>query len=148
MAMSSRPSRWASEQGSELIEFAIVAPILMLLIAGIVDFGMLFRTYEAVTNAAREGARVGVLPGYLPADVQNRVGQYLAAAGLSAAPTVTVANVPVTTGAGTFTATSVTVNYPYQFVVLGGVGPFFGGTFGSMPLRAVSVMRIEAAAAP
>jgi hypothetical protein len=120
----------------------------MLLIAGIVDFGMMFRTFEAVTNAAREGARVGVLPGYAAADVQNRVGQYLAAAGLTAAPTVNVVNVPVTTAAGTFTATSVTVSYPYQFVVLGGVGPFFGGTFGSMPLQAASVMRIEAAAAP
>ena len=39
-------------------------PIFMFLIAGIFDFGMMFRTYEAVTNAAREGARVGVLPGY------------------------------------------------------------------------------------
>jgi len=148
MAMITRQSRWRCERGAELIEFAIVAPILMLLVAGIVDFGMMFRTYEAVTNAAREGARVGVLPGYAPADVQSRVAQYLTAAGLSGAYTVNVANVPIATGAGTFTATSVTVNYPYQFAVLGGVGPFFGGSFGSIPLQAVSVMRIEAAAAP
>ena len=42
----------------------MVAPILILLTAGIFEFGMMFRTYESVTNAAREGARVGVLPAY------------------------------------------------------------------------------------
>ena len=148
MALITQLSRWRSERGAELIEFAIVAPILILLLAGIFDFGMMFRTYEAVTNAAREGARVGVLPGYAPADVQSRVGQYLTAAGLSGAYTVNVVNVPVATGAGVFTARSVTVNYPYQFVILGGVGPLFGGSFGSISLQAVSVMRTESAAAP
>ena len=137
-----------SERGAELIEFAIVVPILLLLISGIVDFGMMFRTYEAVTNAAREGARVGVLPGYAPADVQARVNAYLGAAGLTGMRTINVANVPVATGAGTFTARSVTVTYTYQFVVLGGIAPLFGGSFGTIPLQAISVMRIEAAAGP
>ncbi len=54
---------------------------------GIIDFGLLFQRYEAVTNAAREGARIAVLPGYAQADVQARVTQYLAAAGLTATPT-------------------------------------------------------------
>ena len=31
---------------------------------GIIDFGFLFQRYEVVTNAAREGARVAILPGY------------------------------------------------------------------------------------
>ena len=46
-----------AEEGAELIEFMIVFPILMLILAGIMDFGMLLRNYEVVTNAAREGAR-------------------------------------------------------------------------------------------
>lgn len=137
-----------SERGAELIEFAIVVPILLLLISGIVDFGMMFRTYEAVTNAAREGARVGVLPGYAPADVQTRVDAYLGAAGLTGPRTVNVVNVPVATGAGTFTARSVTVTYTYTFVVLGGIAPLFGGSFGTIPLQAISAMRVEAAAGP
>lgn len=148
MAVIARRSEWRSERGSELIEFAIVAPVLILLLAGIFDFGMMFRTYEAVTNAAREGARVGVLPGYDPADVQTRVGAYLTASGLTGTYTVAVVNVPVATGAGTFTARSVTVNYTYQLAVLAPVGVAFGGSFGSVPLRAVSVMRTEAQAAP
>ena len=146
MAITQRQS-FHSERGAELIEFAIVLPILLLLIAGIVDFGMMFRTYEAVTNAAREGARVGVLPGYAPADVQTRVNAYLGAAGLAGPRVVTVVNVPVATAAGTFTARSVSVNYTYQFVILGGIAPLFGGSFGTLPLQAVSVMRTEAQAA-
>jgi hypothetical protein len=42
----------------------------------------------------------------------------------------------------------VTVNYTYQFAVLGAAAPLFGGNFGSINLNAVSVMRIETAAAP
>jgi Flp pilus assembly protein TadG len=137
-----------SERGAELIEFALILPILILLLAGIFEFGLMFRSYEAVTNAAREGARVGVLPGYAAADVQNRVSQYLASAGLPGAFTVNVTNVPVSTPAGTFNATSVDVSYTYNMSILAGVAPFFGGTFGSIPLRAVSVMRTETQAAP
>lgn len=141
-------SRLRSERGAELIEFAIVVPILVFVIAGIVDFGMMFRTYEAVTNAAREGARVGVLPGYAPVDVQSRVDAYLAASGLGGAHTTTVVNVPVTTTAGVFTARAVTLNYTYTFAVLGAAAPFFGGNFGNINLNAVSVMRTESQAAP
>jgi Flp pilus assembly protein TadG len=153
--MASIKGSWRSERGAELIEFALIAPILIFIIAGIVDFGMMFRTYEAVTNAAREGARVGVLPGYNPPDVGTRVNAYLAASGLTAVPLscaarpgVCVQNQPVATAAGVFTARAVTVNYTYQFAVLGAAAPLFGGNFGSINLNAVSVMRTETAAAP
>jgi Flp pilus assembly protein TadG len=141
--------RWRrSELGSQLIEFMIVFPILMLLIAGIFDFGMLLRNYEVITNAVREGARVAVLDGYDEDDVQARVDQYLNAAGIGGAD-VALADVPVTTPAGTFTARSVTLSYTHQFVTLSGFAPFFGGDFGTLPLQVVSVMRTEnQAAAP
>jgi Flp pilus assembly protein TadG len=147
MAMKTRRARWQCERGSELIEFALVAPILIFLLAGIFDFGMMFRSFEAVTNAAREGARVGVLPGYEVVDVQARVNAYLSISGLAGPRTIDVVNTTVATGAGTFTARSVTVNYTYQFVVLGPIGSAFGGTFGTIPLRSAAVMRSEAAAA-
>ena len=62
-----------SERGAELIELALVLPILLLVIAGIVDFGLLMQRYLTINNAAREGARIAVLPGYGLTDVQNRV---------------------------------------------------------------------------
>ena len=62
-----------SERGAELIEFAIVLPVMLLIVMGIVDFGFMFQRYVVLTNAAMEGARVAVLPGYQTADVQARV---------------------------------------------------------------------------
>jgi Flp pilus assembly protein TadG len=142
-------SGWRSERGAELIEFAVVMPILIFIIAGIFEFGMMFRALEAITNAAREGARVGVLPGYNPPDVQTRVDAYLNAAGLTGTHTTTVTNQALATGAGTFTARSVNVSYPYQFVVLSGFAPLVGGgAFGSINLTAAAIMRTETQAAP
>jgi Flp pilus assembly protein TadG len=45
--------------GQALVEFAFVLPVLMLLMVGIVEFGIIFYTQMTVTNAAWEGARAG-----------------------------------------------------------------------------------------
>ena len=50
-------------------------PTLLLVMLGIMDFGFLFQRYEVVTNAAREGARVAILPGYQTPDVEARVNR-------------------------------------------------------------------------
>ena len=57
-----------SERGAELVEFAIVLPLLLLVTMGIIDFGFMFQRYVVLTNAAMEGARVAVLPGYSTSD--------------------------------------------------------------------------------
>ena len=61
-------------------------PVLLLITAAIFDFGMLFRSWEVVTNAAREGARVGILPAYsADENVRLRVEQYMNVGGVAAA---------------------------------------------------------------
>ena len=50
------PARVRSQAGAELVEFALVLPILLLVFGGIVDFGLLLQRQQVVTNAAREGA--------------------------------------------------------------------------------------------
>ena len=87
-----------NERGSELIEMALCFPLLLMVVLGIVDFGFLFQRYEVVTNAAREGARVAVLPGYSTADIQSRVDSYATAGGLPIAPTVGVTDSSITAG--------------------------------------------------
>jgi Flp pilus assembly protein TadG len=77
-----------SEDGAELIEMAIVMPLLLLLIMSIVDFGFLFQRYVVLTNAAAEGARVASLPGYTAADVTARVNAYAVNGGVPGAVTV------------------------------------------------------------
>lgn len=50
------------EQGTEMLEFAFVVTLLTMLLLGIVTFARAFNVYQSITRAAREGARVAVLP--------------------------------------------------------------------------------------
>ena len=52
-------NRADQRSGQSLVEFAFVVPILLLLILAIIDFGVLFYSQMAVSNAAWEGARAG-----------------------------------------------------------------------------------------
>ena len=137
-----------AEEGAELIEFVIVFPILMLILAGILDFGMMFRSFEVVTNAAREGARVAVLPGYKLADVQVRVQEYLDSAGLKSPVTTELKTANVVTGVGTISVQKVRVSYTYQMIVLGGCLEVVWTGGGNVSLQAIASMRSEAQAAP
>lgn len=49
------------ELGQALLEFAFMLPVLVLIILGIVDFALLFMRYQAITDTAREGARMAVI---------------------------------------------------------------------------------------
>lgn len=49
----------ANSQGSQLFEFALVLPLLLVLVVGIADFGEAFNLKQKLNNAAREGARFG-----------------------------------------------------------------------------------------
>lgn len=136
-----------NERGNALIEFAFVLPILLLVLFGLFDFGFLFQRYEVVTNAAREGARIGVLPGYATADVQARVNGYLTASGLTGTATTTVTTVTITPGAApAFSGIRVLVSYPHTYSFIGGIASLFGGSFGTTSLTASATMRSEVAA--
>jgi len=147
-----RRSVWSCERGAELVEFAFVFPTLLLVMLGIIDFGFLFQRYEVVTNAAHEGARVAILPGYADADVSARVDQYLAAAGITGPRTVTVgAPTAVAVGSQCITVRPVTVAYTNNFLFLGPIVGLMGivgggGTLSNITLSATSSMRSELAA--
>jgi hypothetical protein len=146
MAQVKLSRRWDSENGSQLVEFALVLPLLLLVVLAIADFGFIFMRFEVVTNAAREGARVAVLPGYTVADVEARVIAYATSGG---APGLTAANIDVddTTvpmGAGTpLPCKRVTINYTYTYQFMGGIAGLLGATYTTVPLRAVAEMRTE-----
>ena len=144
-------TRFRSQRGAEIIELALVLPILMLVLGGIVDFGFLFKNYEVVTNAAREGARFGLVPTVTEEDVQTRVGMFLSAGGLlPASATVTVDNVTVAIDSiRSVSAIRVHVLYPHTYMVLGPLMQLVGAApLGTTPLRAAATMRNEVAATP
>ena len=49
------------EHGQDVVEYALILPLLMLLLVGIMEFGIAVFTYDTIANAAREGARYGII---------------------------------------------------------------------------------------
>lgn len=61
-----------NQKGQSIVELALVLPILLLLLFGIIEFGRVFNAYLIVTNASRDGVRQGVV-GASDADIQYAV---------------------------------------------------------------------------
>ena len=110
------------ERGTALIETALTFPLVLLLSVSVFEFGRAFQHWQILTNAAREGARVAVLPGTSDEDVSARVQAYLQSGRLADAGNSTVGvtrNDEIAIGAdATASASTVSVSYPFQFVVL------------------------------
>lgn len=125
------------ERGDAVLELALIAPVLLLIVFGILEVGRVIDAWIVVHNAAREGARAGAVadPGPTAGDVAFRAaGDYLgqAVAGrrdLSstsiAPPTVTVDTIAVTAAA------NVAISTPLFQSLIGG----------QVPVRATAVMR-------
>jgi Flp pilus assembly protein TadG len=149
-----------SERGAALVEFALCVPLLLVVIAGIVDFGFVFQRYEVITNAAREGARLASLPQYAGNDalIIGRVREFVRQ-GLSVNTATLDAIVPadqvlvddvtpltVSDGTNTFNlpATTVTITMNHRFILLQPVLGLINKNWGSsIALRASSQMRSE-----
>jgi Flp pilus assembly protein TadG len=140
--------RGRSSRGAELIELALVLPILLLMFAAIVDFALMFQRYLVVSNAAREGARIAVLPGYTQTDVQNRVTDYVRQGTgdntLSPATALTVVTIDPPGATPPFPGAQVTVSITHAYWLMGPVSSLFGGgSWSTITLAARSTMRIE-----
>jgi Flp pilus assembly protein TadG len=64
-------------RGASAVEFAVVAPVLFLMIFGMIEFGRLIMVQQIMTNASREGAREAVLDGATSTTVDTHVREYL-----------------------------------------------------------------------
>jgi Flp pilus assembly protein TadG len=134
------------ERGQAIIELALTLPLLLLVLLGIFDFGLMFQRFEIVTNAAREGARVAVLPDYTIGQATTHAQNYLASGGISGAVVTITGPLDVvipTTPAKTVKVMQAEVTYTHQHVFVGPISQLFGGTLGTTQLRAVSTMRKE-----
>src|SRR5512143_2855550 len=59
LSLTSAPHRPAGQSGQSLVEFALLFPLLLLILLGAIDLGRAFNAYFTITNASREGARWG-----------------------------------------------------------------------------------------
>ena len=69
----------SSERGAVLLETAVTLPIVLMICVGIFEFGRVYQTWQVLTNAAREGARVAAVGGTTDHDVEAAVRSYMAA---------------------------------------------------------------------
>jgi Flp pilus assembly protein TadG len=142
--VSARPKRsglWASEDGQALVEFAIVVPVLLLLIVGLVEFARAWNTQQVLTDAAREALRSSVVAnaGFTYGQLEGVVDQALLRAALDP-ERAQVSVVGWRTGTGT--PARIQIDYRYEFAFF---GPLVGWATDdrSLALSTSFVMRNE-----
>jgi Flp pilus assembly protein TadG len=142
--------RLRRETGTAILEVAMTLPILVLVAVGLFEFGRAFQTWQVLTNAAREGARLAVTPNATNGTVEQRVRDYMQNGQLPLYGSASVAvdrNATLTVNGTPESASQITVDYPFDFVVLNPVAQLvnYGSTTGSSPLtlRAQATMRNE-----
>ena len=71
-------------RGAAAVEFAVVAPVLLIMVFGMVDMGRMIMVQQLMNDAAREGARTAALGGSSFGEVSSRVSAFLDATGVDA----------------------------------------------------------------
>jgi Flp pilus assembly protein TadG len=126
-----------NRRGAAVVEFAVVAPVFIMLVFGMIEYGRMVMVQQLLTNASREGARMGVLDGATTASVQTSVTTYLSNASVSGATVTVSPNPPSSAGYGA--PVTVTVTVPFSQVSWIPTPMFLSGK----TLTATSVMRRE-----
>jgi Flp pilus assembly protein TadG len=132
-----------AKAGTSTVEAVIVLPLMLMLVFGIAEFGISFTRWNSLTNAVREGARVGVVfrspctAGTVTALVTATVSDFANSSGIDPANITTTV-----TGAclGTGTQLIVDAAVPYNYVALAALAGFAED---SVNLSARTVMRNE-----
>lgn len=137
------------QRGVAAVEFALIAPIVFLLLFGIVEFGLALWRKQVLTSAVREGARKGVLatnprkPAYGTNSIESVVTGYLADVGWDSS--LASVNVPANCPTAGGTQLVVSATYPTSLLIVSRLMP---GTFtvdgnGNLSLSASVTMQCE-----
>ena len=139
------------EKGASAVEFALVLPVLILILFGIIEFGFIIYDKAVITNASREGARTGIVyrvdvgsgaPSAVSTeDISTTVVNYCMGALISLGGGPSVPSTTVTGNCAVAgSALTGAVSYPYTFLVLPN---FVQGLSGAITLNAITVMNCE-----
>jgi Flp pilus assembly protein TadG len=147
--MSLTRTRTMHQRGQALVEAALVLPLLLLVLVGIMEVGRAWNIHQVVTHAAREGARAAAVwhdTGNAEDSAKAVAGRSLAAASVSFDP----ADITVIGDGPGSEEVEVTVDIEYNFILLGpvmslAIGPVGGESFNqnAIHLKSKAVMRNE-----
>jgi len=133
--------RQQNERGAAAVEFALLLPVLLTILYGIIEFGMIMYGREVVTNASREGARAGIIqvsPKPTSGQITTIATNYLTGTGINPSQ-VTIA----VTGAGGASPTMLTVTATYNYPWLVPYIPTVLGLPSPLPITMSTTMRNE-----
>lgn len=125
-----------NRRGAAVVEFAVVVPVFLTLVFGMIEYGRMVMVQQIITNAAREGARVAILTTATTSSVSSTVTTYLSNVSITGATVTVSPNPPTSATAGT--GVTVTVSIPYSSVSW--MAPIF---LSGKTLTASAVMRTE-----
>lgn len=132
------------QNGQAITEFAIMLPLLIIVVFAIVEFGLLLYNTQMITNASREGARAGIVVGLDRETDEPKTVSENAATVYCRDYLVTFSDTPTFSALATFSSgarfgdpLTVTVTYLYDYLVLSAFG------FDPITLTQTTVMRFE-----
>jgi len=145
------------ECGGSMIEFAVIAPLLFVILFGIIEFGVLLFDKAMLTNASREGARAGIVYDFdstagtnhpdnstIITTVQNYCQDYLISFGTGSTVSVAISRSGSASLDSAGDQLTVNVSYPFRFLVFSNVLALIGGNLADdLTLEAETVMRME-----
>ena len=105
-----------NERGQTMVEFALVLPVLALLLFGVIQFGIAFNSYLTITDAVRAGARKAAVSADAPDPVGSATTEVRASAG---SLDLSQLNVSVTSTWQPGSDVTVQATYPYSIHLLG-----------------------------
>jgi Flp pilus assembly protein TadG len=138
------------ERGQAMVETAIAIPLLLMLMVGIFEVGRAYETWQVLTNAAREGARMAVTPSGTAPNATALVRQYMADGQLTksaTAPVIVNRTASINVNGTPVSASAVTVDYPFEFIMLQPVVRLVAPSStvgGAITMHATAIMRNEA----
>lgn len=131
------------EKGAAAVEFALILPLLLLMLFLIIEFSIALYDKAVITNASREGARMGIVMQPAPRPgagaISATVNAYCATNLISFGPATPVTAVSATC-VNPGDLLTVNVSYTYSFLVLPN---FMGGLTSGITLTGTTVMRCE-----
>ena len=90
--MNTKTNRRFTRRAATVVEVAVVAPLMMTAMLGMVELGYAFMVKQTISMASREGARAGSLPGGTSADITAAVDSTMSGSGLTGYSTTTNIN--------------------------------------------------------